>query len=171
MPSEEINGAVLNGKADIGVDCDKGVFPDSLIHKQGKPFKACLVAAPDLQDEYRDFVTPGDKKPLSIILNEPKANYQRAFEAYLTEKNIVLEPSMKLQSIEAVKRSVINNIGIAYVPVFSVESEIDRGELIILKTELDDKIYPGTYIYHKNKWISPQMRLMLDILDRQPDII
>ena len=171
LPSEEINSAVMNGQADIGVDCDKGVFPDSLIHKPGKPFNACLIASPNMSEEYRDFVTPKQQKPLSIILNEPKANYQKAFELYLVDKGITLEPSMKLQSIEAVKRSVINGLGIAYVPAFSVKAEIDRGELIQLETGIDDKIYPGTYIYHKNKWISPQMRLMLEIIAGQKDII
>lgn len=171
LPSEEINDAVMNGQADIGVDCDKGVFPDSLIHKPGKPFNACLVASLDTAERYGDFLTPDQRKPLSLILNEPKANYQKAFETYLIEKNITLDPSMKLQSIEAVKRSVINNLGIAYVPSFSVRQELNKGALVEISTGLDRKIYPGTYIYHKNKWISPQMRLMLDIIAGQDDII
>lgn len=164
LPSEEINQAIVNGMADIGIDCDKGFFPDSIVHKPSKPFKACLIASPFINPAHADFITPHQEKPFSIILNEPKGNYQKALTVYLDRKDIVLNPSMKLQSIEAVKRSVMNDLGVAYVPEFSVEKEIKNGSLLQLKTDLDDNLYPGVCLYHKNKWISPQMELTFKIL-------
>ena len=74
---------------------------------------------------------------------------------------------MKLQSIEAVKRSVMNNLGVAYVPEFSVREELKSGALAQLKTELDDQLYPAVYLYHKNKWVTPQMKLALQLLREQ----
>lgn len=164
LPSEEINQAIVNGMADIGIDCDKGFFPDSIVHKPSKPFKACLIASPFINPAHADFITPHQEKPFSIILSEPKGNYQKALTVYLDRKDIVLNPSMKLQSIEAVKRSVMNDLGVAYVPEFSVEKEIKNGSLLQLKTDLDDNLYPGVCLYHKNKWISPQMELTFKIL-------
>ena len=102
-----------------------------------------------------------------MIFNEPNANYQKRIEAYLDEKDIVLRPSMKLQSIEAVKRSVMNNLGIAYVPSFSVEEELKNGSLLQLKTELDNFIFPAVCVYHRNKWISPQMKVAFYVLHEQ----
>ena len=102
-----------------------------------------------------------------MIYNEPNANYQRKIDAYLEEKDIVLRPSMKLQSIEAVKRSVMNNLGIAYVPKFSVEEELKSGALLQLSTELDHNFYPAVCVYHRNKWISPQMEVAFKILSEQ----
>ena len=86
-------------------------------------------------------------------------------DKYLAEKDIVLNPHMKVQSIEAVKRSVMNDLGIAYVPKFSVEDELKRGSLVQLKTELDSKLYPSVCVYHKNKWLSPQMKMALQIIE------
>ena len=102
-----------------------------------------------------------------MIYNEPNANYQKKMEAYLDEKDIVLRPPMKLQSIEAIKRSVMNNLGIAYVPRFSVEDELKNGSLLQLKTELDDFIFPAVCVYHRNKWISPQMEVAFRVLHDQ----
>ena len=164
LPSEEINQAIVNGMADIGIDCDKGIFPDSVIHKPAKPFRACLIASPFINPADMDFISPHQEKPFSIILNESKANYQTAIADYFGKKDIVLNPNMKLQSIEAVKRSVMNNLGIAYVPEFSVREELKSGALLKLDTELDDMIFPSVYVYHKNKWISPQMKLAFEIL-------
>ena len=167
LPSEEINQAIASGMADIGIDCDKGLFPDSVIHEASRPCRACLVAAPSLDPADQDFITPGQRKSLSLVLNESKANYHKRFVDYLAQKGILLEPSMKLQSIEAVKRSVMNNLGIAYVPEFSVREELKSGALAQLKTELDDQLYPTVYLYHKNKWITPQMKLALQLLREQ----
>lgn len=166
IPSEEINQAILEGSADIGIDCDKGGFPDSVIHKAANPFYACLIAPPFTGPFDADFITPNQEKKLSLIQNEWKANYQKLLFAYLEKKNIIMEPGMTLRSIEAVKKSVMNGLGIAYVPSFSVQDELKAGSLIQLKTELDEHLFPGVCVYHKNKWISPQMDLALKVLSK-----
>ena len=166
-PSDDVNQAIVSGAADIGIDCDKGSFPDSVLHPASKPFQACLIGSPFLNPSELDFITPHQRKPIAMIFNEPNANYQKRIEAYLDEKDIVLRPSMKLQSIEAVKRSVMNNLGIAYVPSFSVEEELKNGSLLQLKTELDNFIFPAVCVYHRNKWISPQMKVAFYVLHEQ----
>lgn len=167
LPSDDINQAIVNGVADIGIDCDKGHFPNSVFHPASKPFQSCLIGSPFLNPKELDFISPHQRKPMGMIYNEPNANYQKKIDAYLDEKDIVLRPPMKLQSIEAVKRSVMNNLGIAYVPSFSVEDELKNGVLLQLKTELDDYIFPAVCVFHKNKWISPQMELAFKILHEQ----
>lgn len=77
---------------------------------------------------------------------------------------------MKLQSIEAIKKSVMNNFGIAYVPQFSVEEGLKAGSLLQLETELDNKLYPAVCVFHRNKWISPQMELAFKILHQKLEI-
>ena len=57
----------------------------------------------------------------------------------------------------------MNNLGIAVVPSYSVVEELRNGSLIPVKTELDKKRYNSIYLYHKNKWISPQMELALTL--------
>ena len=166
LPSNEINQAIVDGAADIGIDCDKGAFPESLVHKPLRPVAACLIASPFIDPKETDFITPHQRKPFAIIGNEPKANYQTALTEYLDSKDIVLRPFMKFQSIEAVKRSVMNELGIAYVPTFSVLDELKSGSLVQLKTELDDRLYPSVCVYHKNKWLSPQMKMALQIIEK-----
>jgi len=130
LPSDDINQAIVNGYADIGVDCDKGNFPDTVMHPASKPFQACLIGSAFINPRELDFISPHQKKSVGMIYNEPNANYQKEITAYLAKKDIILTPDTKLQSIEAVKRSVMNNLGIAYVPRFSVEEELKNGSLL-----------------------------------------
>ena len=130
-----------------------------------------LIGSPFMPPAERDFLSPHQRKPFSMICNEPNANYQKAIEAYFDRKDILLNPPMKLQSIEAVKKSVMNHFGIAYVPLFSVEEELQDGSLIRLETELDEQFFPAFCVYHRNKWISPQMQLAFRILHEQLGIV
>ncbi len=166
IQSGEINQSIADGTADIGINCEKDSYPDSVIHKKLGKYKAVLVASPFANSNLLDFITPHQRKPISLICNEPDGYYQLDMDKYLSEKDILLNPPMKVQSIEAVKRCVMNNLGIAVVPTYSIGEELKNGSLMPVKTELDEKTYNSFYIYHKNKWISPQMELALDLLKK-----
>ncbi len=166
IPSEEVNQAVVDGTADIGINCEKESYPDTVIHKPLGTYRVLLVAAPFANSSLLDFITPHQRKPFSLICNEPNGYYQLEMNKYLAKKDIVLNPYMKVQSIEAVKRCVMNNLGLAVVPTYSVIEELKGGSLVPVKTELDEKRFNSIYVYHKNKWISPQMELALSLLEK-----
>lgn len=166
IQSGEVNQSVMDGSADIGVNCEKDSYPDTIVHKKLGTYRALLVAAPFADSSLLDFITPHQRKPFSLICNEPDGYYQLEMNQYLAKKDIVLNPYMKVQSIEAVKRCVRNNLGIAVVPSYSVVEELKNGSLMPVKTELDEKRYNSICIYHKNKWISPQMELALKLLKK-----
>lgn len=166
LQSGEVNQSVMDGTSDIGINCEKEYYPDTIIHKKAGTYKVLLVAAPFMNNNLLDFITPHQRKPFSLICNEPDGYYQLEMNKYLAKKDIVLNPPMKVQSIEAVKRCVMNNLGIAVVPSYSVIEELKNGSLKLIKTELDEKIFNSIYLYHKNKWISPQMKLALNLLEK-----
>ena len=164
IQSGEINQSVVDGTADIGINCEKSSYPDTVVHKRLGKYKIVLVASPFADRSLLDFTTPHQRKPFSLICNEPDGYYQVEMDKYLAEKDIILNPHMKVQSIEAVKRCVMNNLGIAIVPSYSIEEELKNGSLLPVKTELDEKNFNSIYVYHKNKWISPQMELAIKLL-------
>ena len=43
--------------------------------------------------------------------------------------------------------------------------------MIRLETELDEQFFPAVCVYHRNKWISPQMQLAFRILHEQLGIV
>lgn len=170
IQSGEINQSVMDGTADIAINCEKDSYPDTIIHKKFGTYKAFLVASPFANSSLLDFMTSHQRKPFSLICNEPDGYYQLEMNKYLAKKDIVLNPYMKVQSIEAVKRCVMNNLGIAVVPSYSVLEELKNGSLVPIKTEIDEKIYDSIIIYNKNKWISPQMELALNLLKKNVGI-
>lgn len=97
-------------------------FKNTIVSQDIQCFSArgCLIASPFISAKDADFITPHQEKPLSIIQNKWHANYQKALTYYLDKKDIVLNPIRKLQSIEAVKKSVMNGLGIATFSKFDI---------------------------------------------------
>jgi len=57
-----------------------------------------------------------------------------------------------------------NNIVISYLPKFTVQSELKSGELVEIDTNITHSNITAVCAYHKNKWLSPAMKLFIDII-------
>lgn len=157
---------VLKGGIDIGIHYDVcQEHPSICSRKIGEHF-ACLTAYPELDEEEMDFVSENQTKKVSLINYYSDSIFQERIEEYFRQKNIAISTMMELWSIEAIKKNVMNELGIAYLPKDSVKEEIQKGTLKILKTDIDETPVDVVCEFHKNKWVSPQMRLFLDLMLR-----
>lgn len=159
-----IREQLINGDADIGVHYDVGGYGPTVISEKMTDFPLALTASPLLNNSLTDFTTSKQRKSLCMITNDRGSVFQMIFDDYLKEREIVLEENMELESIEAIKRCVMSNLGVAYLPRYVVEKELGEGTLKELKVEISNKVITAIFAYHKNKWISPPMELFLKLL-------
>lgn len=162
-----IQDEIINGGVDIGVHYDVGGYPYTVLTELLADFELTLVASSVIASEQLDFLKQHQRKPLNLISSDRCSIYQKMFDRYLQEKNIILNTIMELWSIEATKKSVVSNLGIAYLPKFTVEEELKSGALIALKTDLDCQKITAICAYHKNKWISAPMKLFIRLLKQE----
>ncbi|KPI46152.1 LysR family transcriptional regulator [Clostridioides difficile] len=160
----EIIDRIISGEADIGIHYDIGKYAPTILTEPLVPFNMCLIAAPNLSTEHIDFLSENQHKTISLITSEPNSIYQQLFDLYLKSKNIVLDNTIELWSIEAIKKSVMSNLGIAFLPHFTVEEELAEGKLQELNTDLKTEKINAICTYHKNKWISSSMELFIRLL-------
>lgn len=159
-----IREQLLSGDADLVIHYDVGGYTENIMTSEIGAYSLVLVASPDFPLECRDFITPHQRKPICHISNDPNGLFLKIFNRYLHDKDITLETSLEVYSIEAIKRSVMSNLGVAFLPRFTVENELLNGSLLEIETELTDKKIIAICAYHKNKWVSPSMALFLQIL-------
>lgn len=160
----QIRDRIMSGEADIGVHYEVEGYGPNIVKAGLAAFPLVLVASPLLAAEQRDFMTPGQRKPVCLIAGERKSVTQRTIDQYLKERRIVMEQEFELDSIEAIKRSVASNLGVAFLPRFTVEAELANGTLQAVPTALHDCSIKAVCAYHKNKWLSPAMQLFMALL-------
>lgn len=164
MNCYDIRNELMDGSLDIGVfyNCVGGFGTNLTTFPMGV-YPLSLVASNELKQRFPDFITPDQHIPVPFIINEPACVFRQIFERYLREKSIVLDHTIELWSIPTIKNLVRNDVGVSYLPRFSVQEELDNGSLTEIPTELSDTTITAVCGYHKNKWISPLMQLFINL--------
>jgi DNA-binding transcriptional LysR family regulator len=62
----------------------------------------------------------------------------------------------------AIKKYVINGLGISYLPYYAVMEESEKGLLRIRFPETDLRFFTQI-VYHRKKWLSPAMKIFIDL--------
>jgi len=160
-----IRDGLLDGTLDMGVFYKEvGGFGSML---KAYPIGSCpltLVASPAVAAQCPDFITPDRTLPISFIINEKNCIFRQMFERHLQKKSIILDHTIELWSIPTIKNLVQNDVGISYLPTFTVQEELDSGALVQIPTDIDDQTITAVCAHHKNKWLSPLMQLFIDLL-------
>lgn len=164
MNCYDIRNELFGGTLDIGVFYeDVGGFGTGLTTQTLGDYPLLLVASPDVKRGFPDFVTPDRVVPVPFIINEPNCIFRQLFEQYLREKSIMLDHTIELWSIPTIKNLVKNDVGVSFLPAFTVREELESGALVEIPTDLSGATITAVCAHHKNKWISPLMQLFLDL--------
>ena len=169
MNCYEIRNELLGGTLDLGVFYEEvGGFGSSLTAYPFGSYPLILAASPDTKKLFPDFITPDREIPVPLIINEPNCIFRQVFEQYLREKSIILDHTVELWSIPTIKNLVKSDVGISFLPAFTVQEELGTGELEEIPTDISGKTITAVCAHHKNKWISPLMRLFMDLCKSCP---
>ena len=121
-----------------------------------------LLAAPDFAET--DFTTPGQRKAVSLVTDEPDSIFRRRLEEYLCQRNIELDTTLELWSIETIKRCVMSGLGFTYLPRFVAAEELADGRLVELRAPVSGVPAPALCAWRKGRWVTPAMELFLELL-------
>ena len=99
------------------------------------------------------------------ILNTEKGCYYRnMFTECLLKNNISYEDSLQTESVELIKKYIMCNLGISFLPFYSVKEEINDKKLKAIFPEENYDLYI-TMAYGKNKWISPTIEEFIKVVN------
>lgn len=162
-----IRDALLDGTLDLGVFYEdvEGFGSNLTTYPIGK-FPVVLVASPNIKEKFPDFITSDQYLPIPFIINEPNCIFRQMFEQYLRERSIRLGHTIELWSIPTIKSLVLNDLGITFLPKFTVQSELDNGQLVEIPTAITSPELNAVCAHHRNKWVSPLMRLFVDLVTK-----
>ncbi len=167
MNCYEIRNGLINGTLDIGIFYKEvGGLEDSLtVHELGT-FPVCLIASPNTAQKFSDFKTPESRLQIPLIINEPNCIFRQIFERYLHNNAIILDHTIEMSSIATIKSLVVNDVGISFLPQYTVEQELLDGRLTEIATNIEEREISAVCAYHKNKWLSPLIKLFLQEVNK-----
>ncbi|MBN2105486.1 LysR family transcriptional regulator [bacterium] len=122
-----------------------------------------LVSHPGHPLSMRDRVLPQDIQPEPLLLPKEDCSYQIMLHRTLIKNKVQPGLMMNFNSIEVIKRCIMEGSGITIIPKISVEDELQKGRLTQLSWFEDPIRAKVLMIYLKQKWISPNLMACIEM--------
>ena len=98
-----------------------------------------------------------------LVSREQGSADRNQFEQFLNEHNVSINKKWNCTNTEAIKNIVTSGKGMAIISKLLIEKELQEDTLRILSIKDIRMTRQNNLIYHKNKYISPQMQKFIDI--------
>ena len=98
-----------------------------------------------------------------FLLTEQGCSYRTALEYALRFAGVDAVTDLEFGSVEAIKQCTMAGMGLAFLPEFTVSTEMEQGKIVSLPWQ-DHEFAVATYmVWHKEKWLSPAIRAFLEV--------
>ncbi|MGG1553161.1 LysR family transcriptional regulator [Paenibacillus ferrarius] len=105
-----------------------------------------------------------DFQSTEVIVTEDGCLYRGMFERLLKEHDVALRIGFELGNLEAIKRCVMNGLGIALLPRIAADVELSQGTLVQLPFPHAHLAMDLQVLLHPKKWMSQPLQAFLWIL-------
>ncbi|AIQ24635.1 LysR family transcriptional regulator [Paenibacillus sp. FSL E2-8871] len=164
MQEANLLAKIKDGEVDIGLMLDR-TTTDSLLDRtiiRDEPL--VLIAPINHPLAQMDTVTLQDLNNCELIVSEESCIYRSLFENLLKEHGIIFRIGFELSNLEAIKRCVMNGLGIALLPKIVAEEEIERGNLAELPFAHQEIHFDLQLLMHPKKWKSQPLQFLTQML-------
>ncbi len=113
------------------------------------------------------------KIPISRLVEEPLyltekgISYRYAMEQALAAAGYELHPRLEVGNTDVITRFLLKNKGISFLPEYVVKDDVAEGRLAILDTECPRIVMWSQLAYHRNKYVTHQMKLFLEFMQNR----
>jgi DNA-binding transcriptional LysR family regulator len=159
--SDQVYDDVVLGAADIGLVA----YPQPRAGVDILPFrddKLALVCAPTHPLAQKAKVSMAAVATTPYIAFDREAPTRKAVDKMFREKGLELQPSMEMDNVETIKRAVELGLGVAVLPVATVQHEIQQGTLVAKPFAEGTYTRPIGILLRKGKYLSRSAQAVLD---------
>lgn len=114
--------------------------------------------------------------PIERLLEEPLilttrgVSYCDDLEQMLAAQGLEVHAFLEIGDTDVIIKLLQQKAGISFLPQYLVQEHLDAGSLAMITTDIPVIQMWSQLIYHKNKWITPQMRSFIDLVKKHADV-
>ncbi|GHS98960.1 LysR family transcriptional regulator [Synergistales bacterium] len=160
----ELYHMLKQNDVDIIYVLDKKISQKDCVKTCVNSEKIVFITSPDnpLAAQKDIYLSEIVKYPL--ILAERIAIYRRELDEAAARQEIEFTPLLEVGSLEVILKLLKRKMGISFLPEYVVKESVLNGELILLDVRDCDISLCSQVVYHKNKWVTPQMSFLMELV-------
>ena len=111
-------------------------------------------------------VTIAEIIPLPFLLTEKGMSYRRLMDEILAAKSLEVCPVLETARADLISQLVEEDMGVSFLPDYVTEEGVQAGRLVRLQVPDFQVQVWRQLLYRREKWVSPQMKAMIDHLSQ-----
>lgn len=160
----QIENLILENKLDFAVNSgelsdENHIYSEILTYDD-----VLLIASPDSKLAEKEFIELDDLAQARFITHVKDSQLYKMVVNIISELEIAENVFMTLDNIEAIKQTVIADLGVTAIPRSAVLAELSFGLLKEIKLKNRGWKYPYRLIYHKNKHLTAANRRLIELI-------
>jgi len=123
-----------------------------------------IVAHPDHPLSAKPLVHTRDLEGQAFLLSKVDCSYRKPFEQMLKQEKVDLDRILEFNSVEAIKRCVMEGVGITILPEIAVANDIDQGRLTVLPWNEERLQVAVLMVWYRDRWLSPALSAFMEVV-------
>lgn len=153
-----------HNEIDMMYALDSQLYRKNWIKVVNQPERVVFIASAKHSLVGKESVTFDEINQYELILTEKDVSYRYLLEQKLLEDGKTITPFLEVGNIEFIKRMLLNEVGICYMPLYTVEKELSEKLLFRIPCERYEINIYKQLIYRKDKWINRPLNRLIEII-------
>ncbi len=158
-----------HNEIDMMYALDSQLYQKNWIKVVNLPERVAFIASAKHPLVGKESVSFDEINQYDLILTEKDVSYRYILEQKLLEDEKTITPFLEVGNIEFIKRMLLNEIGICYMPLYTVEKEISEKFLFRIPCEKYEINIYKQLIFRKDKWINRPLNRLIEIISEIPE--
>lgn len=159
--TEEMFRLINHNEADIILTLDNHIYNTEYVIAREEKAGTHFVAGPGCPLCQRASIPVRELVQQPFILTEKGMSYRRLMDEKLAGMSLEVQPILEIGSADLICSLVEQEVGISFLPDYVTAKEVEAGRLFYLDVKDFEIEIWKQLLYHRDKWVSPQMELVL----------
>ncbi len=164
--TEEMFQMLNENQVDLVYTLDNHIYDRSYVTAYEEPVETHFIVSPASPLAGKPKVEPEELLDKPMIFTEKNVSYRKMLEERLASMSLELEPFLELGDTILITQLVSQGLGCGFLPDFVTQEAVEAGQVVRLNTpRLQVEVWKQL-LYHRDKWVSPEMQAVMECLGR-----
>lgn len=162
--TEEMFRLLNQNEVDLVYTLDNHIYDKNYIIQSEKQMQAHFVTSKSYAQ--KQIRTLEEIVTHPFILTEKRMSYRRLMDEKLASMSLAIEPMLEIGNTDLICNLIEQNMGISFLPDYVTEKAVKEDKMVRLHIDGFEIDIWKQLLYHKDKWVSPEMQIVMDHLSQ-----
>lgn len=177
--TEEMFRLLNQNEVDLVYTLDNHIYDKNYVIRSEEKMQAHFVTSTSFLKEWGYAAHPSLEPPrisledlthLPFILTEKRMSYRRLMDEKLASMSLEIVPLLEIGNTDLICTLIEQNMGLSFLPDYVTDKAVAKGHMIRLDIEDFEIDIWKQLLHHKDKWLSPQMKIVMNYLSQNHTI-